>query len=714
MRVIQSVLVVMVAMLASAVAAQNAPTAAPTTGSAFQASGTGGIDFELTIAPGAALANADIDLTDADNPTGNQTLTLNSVTPNPGTPAGVTPPSAPQSGTAGAALTISWTGTVTASNTPGNYDFTIDFQDDEGTPNVVQRVIRIIITDAVPQGAQGANAASGDGSGGSPFAPANQVIGSTLSLALADVTDANTGQTLIVNSVTPGGGNPSGAITITNNTPGAGGTLTLTATAAAALTVNDVGTFDFAVSVSDQGANTNVVFNLRVVVDAPEITVTSTGTPLEQGTVTATYTVTCTPAPGANLTVNFQMSGTAAVASSTDYDLSSAQTLTYTTGPTGTIVVPAAGAATITLTPVDDAAAENAETAILTATAGTGYTVGTPSNATLTITDNDSLSISVAATGSPSETGPAAATYTFTASQNVPSDTTINFQMSGTAATTGDYNLTSGGTLGYTAPNGTIVMTTGTNSITVTLTPIDDAAVEGTETAILTIQTGTGYTVGAPSSATANIADNDAAPAAGSMSTSPSNPGAQTASPGSSRTAMVFRITETGGGSAFVVTSATVDIGTNGAAAIAAVSSVSLYRSGVGTPLQTITNGGGGWGVAGSIITVSFTGLSSSVSAGSTGDFAVVISFAGGTVPTPNPTYSASIAPADVNGGTSMSGATVTGGTVTLVDQIPSDPLDEDDDDDSCNLATRGGPAWPLLLAGLFVGLVALRRRKMA
>lgn len=212
----------------------------------------------------------------------------------------------------------------------------------------------------------------------------------------------------------------------------------------------------------------------------------------------------------------------------------------------------------------------------------------------------------------------------------------------------------------------------------------------------------------------ANFTISVPAPTAGSMSTSPSNPGAQTALPGSSRTAVVFRITELGGSSAFTVTSATVDIGTNGAAAIAAVSSVSLYRSGVGTPLQTITNGGGGWGVASNIITVSFTGLSSSVTAGSTGDFAVVISFAGGTVPTPNPTYSATIAPADVNGGTSMSGATVIGGTITLVDQIPSDPLDEDDDDDSCNLATRGGPAWPLLLAGLFVGLVALRRRKMA
>lgn len=711
MRIQFAALVIGLIACSSALAAV-APTAAPSGSSAFSASGTGGIDFELTIAPGGTLANADIDLADADNPGGSQTLTLNSVTPSPGTPTGVTAPTAPQSGAAGATLTISWTGTVDAGNAPGNYDFTINFQDDEGTPNVVQAVIRIIITDTVPQGAMGTDATAGDGSGGDPFRPAAQVIGATLSLDLADITDANTGQTLIVTNVTAGGGNPSGAITVTNNTPGAGGTLTLTATAAAALTVNDVGTFDFAVTVSDQGANTAVVFNLRVVVDPPEVTVTSAGSPDEQGTVTGTYTVTCTPAPGANLTVNFQMSGTAAVASGTDYNLSSAQTLTYTTGPNGTIVVPAAGTATITLTPVDDGDAENAETAILTATAGTGYTVGTPSNATLTIADNDSISVSVAASGTPGETGPAAGTYTFTASQNVPSDTTVNFQMSGTAATTGDYNLTSGGTLNYTAPNGTIVIASGTNSITVTLTPVDDALVEGTETAILTVQSGTGYTVGTPSSATMNIADNDAPPAAGSMSTSPSNPGSQTATPGSTRTGLVFRITETGGGTAFTVTSATVTIATNGTAAVGAVTSASLYRVGVGTPLQTITNGGAGWSAPGNTITLSFSGLSSVVAAGGTGDFAVAISFSGGAVPTPNPTCTTSILPAGVNGG--ISGTGVTGGIITLAEQLPDDPLDEDDDDDSCNLATRGGPAWPLLLAVLLVGLAAIRRRKTA
>ena len=44
-----------------------------------------------------------------------------------------------------------------------------------------------------------------------------------------------------------------------------------------------------------------------------------------------------------------------------------------------------------------------------------------------------------------------------------------------------------------------------------TLTPVDDTAVEGSETATLTVASGSGYTVGTPSSASGSIADNDAA-----------------------------------------------------------------------------------------------------------------------------------------------------------------------------------------------------------
>jgi hypothetical protein len=45
----------------------------------------------------------------------------------------------------------------------------------------------------------------------------------------------------------------------------------------------------------------------------------------------------------------------------------------------------------------------------------------------------------------------------------------------------------------------------------VTLTPVDDAAVESTQTATMTLASGTGYTVGTPASASGSITDNDTA-----------------------------------------------------------------------------------------------------------------------------------------------------------------------------------------------------------
>ena len=198
------------------------------------------------------------------------------------------------------------------------------------------------------------------------------------------------------------------------------------------------------------------------------------------------------------------------------------------------------------------------------------------------------------------------------------------------------------------------------------------------------------------------------APAAVTMSAQ-GNPGSGTANPGTSRTALGFRLTETGGASTFTVTSVTarVTLIGNPAAAESAISSISLRLG--STVLGTQTNAT--WSLGGSIITLNFTGLSANIAASANGDFTLVISFAAGSVPSPSPAYQADIAPADVNGGTSVTGASVTGGTITLVEKLPGDPLDENNDEDSCNLATRGGPAWPMLFIGVLIAIAAVRYR---
>ncbi|MFM6605926.1 MAG: Calx-beta domain-containing protein, partial [Dolichospermum sp.] len=89
--------------------------------------------------------------------------------------------------------------------------------------------------------------------------------------------------------------------------------------------------------------------------------------------------------------------------------------------------------------------------------------------------------------------------YTLTRTGSTASALTVNIAMSGTATNGTDYTTIS-------TP---VNFDAGSATATVNLNVIDDTLIEGTETAILTVLAGTGYTVGAAASATVNIADND-------------------------------------------------------------------------------------------------------------------------------------------------------------------------------------------------------------
>jgi N-acetylneuraminic acid mutarotase len=77
-------------------------------------------------------------------------------------------------------------------------------------------------------------------------------------------------------------------------------------------------------------------------------------------------------------------------------------------------------------------------------------------------------------------------------------------------------NLTLGGSANngsdYALVGTTVTIPAGAASATVTVQPVDDSAVEASETVTLTVAPGSGYTVGSTSSAGVTIADNDAAP----------------------------------------------------------------------------------------------------------------------------------------------------------------------------------------------------------
>ncbi len=221
---------------------------------------------------------------------------------------------------------------------------------------------------------------------------------------------------------------------------------------------------------------------------------TATESPLTPGTFTVSLDVANTS--GGPITVNYTITGTATAGSD------------YTTLP-GTVSIPnGQQQATITLTPVNDTAVEGDETVILTLQSGTGYTVGTPPTATVTIISEDTPPDPVAsivatddtATESPLTPG------TFTVSLDVANTSggpiTVNYTITGTATAGSD----------YTTLPGTVSIPNGQQQATITLTPVNDTAVEGDETVILTLQSGTGYTVGTPPTATATIISEDTPP----------------------------------------------------------------------------------------------------------------------------------------------------------------------------------------------------------
>ncbi len=230
-------------------------------------------------------------------------------------------------------------------------------------------------------------------------------------------------------------------------------------------------------------------------------TITATDdTATEAGPTTGTYTVSLdvTNTSGGPITVNYTVTGTAGVgdfvALSGSVDILDTQE-----------------SATITLTPIDDTDVELDETVVVTLDTGTGYTVGAAPNnsATVTITSDDVAPLPVATIAATDDTateaGPTTGTYTISldAANTTGGSITVNYTVGGTAGV-GD----------FVALSGSVDILDTEQTATITLTPIDDTDVELDETVVVTLDTGTGYTVGAApnNSATVTITSDDVPP----------------------------------------------------------------------------------------------------------------------------------------------------------------------------------------------------------
>jgi uncharacterized delta-60 repeat protein len=165
-----------------------------------------------------------------------------------------------------------------------------------------------------------------------------------------------------------------------------------------------VGTYSGEISFATNDANENPFhFAITGTVSPPTVTVAvAPAEVMEDGSANLVYTFTRSAADGSPLTVNFSVGGTAVFG--TDYTQMGAASFSATSG---TVIIAAdQTTAIVTIDPTVDTTPEPDETVILTVTAGTGYTAGTPAVSAGTIQNDDgNLALGKTATASTSYGG---------------------------------------------------------------------------------------------------------------------------------------------------------------------------------------------------------------------------------------------------------------------------------------------------------------------
>ena len=214
--------------------------------------------------------------------------------------------------------------------------------------------------------------------------------------------------------------------------------------------------------------------------DTPAVTLSAGSAVTEGGD--AVFTLTATPAPAADLPVSV------AVATDGDYGIAAG---------TQTVTIPTTGSATLTLATTDDAADEPDGSVTVTVTDGSGYTVGDPASGTVVLRDDDVPVVTVSAGSAVTEGGNA--TFTLTANPAPAAPLAVSV----TVATAGEYGVTAG--------QRTVTLPT-TGSVTLTLATTDDTTDEPDGSVTVTVEDGSGYTVGASASGTITLRDDDEPP----------------------------------------------------------------------------------------------------------------------------------------------------------------------------------------------------------
>ena len=225
--------------------------------------------------------------------------------------------------------------------------------------------------------------------------------------------------------------------------------------------------------------------------DVTEVSFAAATSSAAEGSGTRPVRVNLSPVPATALTLNYTVSGTAT--SGSDYT------------SIGTSVSVPSGSSFINISvPIrDDSADEVAETLIITLAGGSHYAIGSPSAHTLTITDNDVPAVSFSASASSIGEGGGSNNITVNISPAPATGFTVTYTVGGTATSGSD----------YTAPSGSFGVAAGQTTATIAVLVTDDSVTnESSETVILTLSNGSGYTKGTRSVHTLSINDNDGTP----------------------------------------------------------------------------------------------------------------------------------------------------------------------------------------------------------
>ena len=221
--------------------------------------------------------------------------------------------------------------------------------------------------------------------------------------------------------------------------------------------------------------------------DAPAATIKAGTSPVTEGTAASFTVELSTAAPTGGLTVALtvaDVSGSDFVASTDE----GAKTLAFNAGDTSK---------TYTVATVADTVDEANGDVTVTVGSGTGYTVGTPASASVTVEDDDAPAATITAGTSPVTEGTAAS---FTVELSTPAPTGgLTIALTVADASGSDFVASSN------EGSKTLTFAKGDTSKTYTVATVADTVDEANGDVTVTVGTGTGYTVGTPSSATVTV-----------------------------------------------------------------------------------------------------------------------------------------------------------------------------------------------------------------